>query len=215
MTKTAPKKSVARRDRGPEVTRGRLIAAATAAALLLGGSGSALGVFAVTSAQATDRVAAAEAWATDRVDALAAGSAFLTTMFTVDDGSLQRWDSAVLGATTDSMHDQLTRWRAVLEKLVAAHLEMSSTVKEIGVVTQDGDAVTLLAVIESTGRTDPAADPGTSSSAALIDLRRLDGRWRVSGYGPAAGLPPAAPAAPAAAPESPAPVPPEAAETPR
>ncbi|WP_405492350.1 hypothetical protein [Nocardia sp. NBC_00511] len=192
------------------VTRPKLLAAAAAAAVLLAGTGSACGYFAYTRHHAVTEVRASQSRVTDRDAATKAGTDFLTTMFTVNDGSLDRWEQSVLAATTDSMHDQLAQWKTVLQKLVAAHLEMSSTITDSGVVSQAPDAVTVLAVIESTGRTDPGnPQPGTSSSAALIDLRKIDGHWKVQSYGPAGGTPPAAtpapPAVPATGTPSPAP----------
>ncbi|MFE3189631.1 hypothetical protein ACFXHA_11530 [Nocardia sp. NPDC059240] len=185
------------RDREIAVTKRRVRAAGLAALLLLGGIGSACGYFAYEKHTAAADVAAAQARQTDRDAAAKAASTFLTTMFTVNDGSLDRWDSAVLAATTDSMHDQLAQWRAVLEKLVKAHVQMSSVITDIGPVSQNGDAVTLLAVIESTGNTDPnSAQPGTTDSSAVVDMRRIDGTWKVQGYGPAGGMP-AAKSAPA------------------
>ncbi|MFB7716975.1 hypothetical protein [Nocardia sp. NPDC056100] len=190
------------RDRRIALTKRRVLTALAAAAITLGGSAATCGYFALARDDAADQVSAAQAHTTDRDAATKAGSDFLTTMFTVNDGSLGRWDSAVLATTTDSMHDQLGQWRTVLDKLVKAHLEMASTVKDIGVVSQNGDALTLLAVIESTGRTDPdAKEPGTTYSSALIDLRKIDNTWKISGYGPAGGLPPAAPSPPAPTPD--------------
>ncbi|MCU1647040.1 MAG: hypothetical protein JWN03_7315 [Nocardia sp.] len=189
------------------LTKRRLLVAVAAAAVLVGGSGTACGYFALARTHAADAVSTARARTADQDAASKAGADFLTTMFTVNDGSLDRWDSAVLASTTDSMHDQLGQWRGVLDKLVKAHLEMNSTVKDIGVVSQNGDAITLLAVIESTGRTDPdAKEPGTNDSSVLVDMHKIDGHWKVSGYGPAGGLPPA----PAPTTDAPAP-----AETPR
>ncbi|WP_067706865.1 hypothetical protein [Nocardia yamanashiensis] len=200
MEKTAKQRSW--RDRSIVVTGRRRLATGIAAAVLLGGTGSALGYFAYEHGRAADQVVAARALAADRDSAAKAGSEFLTTMFTVNSGSLEHWDSAVLAGTTDSMHAQLAQWKTVLQKLVSANMEMSSTVKDVGVVSQAGDAVTLLAVIESTGRTSPdSAAPNITTSSALIDLRQIDGKWKVQGYGPAGGMPPAAPAT------SPAPTP--------
>ncbi|WP_067813166.1 hypothetical protein [Nocardia inohanensis] len=189
------------REREIVLNARRRLAAGIAAAVLLGGIGSGLGYFAYEHGKAADTVAAAQALAGDRDAASKAGSEFLTTMFTVNDGSLDRWESAVLASTTDSMHDQLGQWKNVLQKLISAHMEMSSTVKDVGVVSQAEDAVTLLAVIESTGRTSPdSAAPSVTSSSAVIDLRKIDGKWKIQGYGPAGGTPPAAPATGTAAP---------------
>ncbi|MFF2551494.1 hypothetical protein ACFVUS_10875 [Nocardia sp. NPDC058058] len=205
--KDTPKKPVGQRswrDRRIELTKRRVVAASTAAAIVLGGSAAACGYLALARDEAADRVSVSQSRAADRDAATKAGSTFLTTMFTVNDASLDRWDSAVVASTTDSMHDQLAQWRTVLDKLVKAHLEMASTVQDVGVVAQHDDAVTLLAVIESTGRTDPdAKDPGTTYSSALVDLRKINGDWKVSSYGPAGGLPPtpAAPPAPAPTPD--------------
>lgn len=208
MQKKTPVRQRSWRNRSLVLTRQRVIAAAAAAALVLGGTASGLGYFALVSGTAQDRVATAAAEVSDREAATKAGSEFLTTMFTVNDGSLTRWDSAVLASTTDSMHEQLGQWRTVLDKLVKAHLEMSSTIKDIGVVSYNGDAVTLLAVIESVGRTDPdATEPGTNYSAALVDMRKQDGHWKVSSYGPAGGMPPAAAKPPAPTTDAPAPDP--------
>ncbi|GAB0101750.1 hypothetical protein JMUB6875_07140 [Nocardia sp. JMUB6875] len=172
------------------VTRQRVIALVAAVGLLLGGSGAACGYFAYSKARAAEQVATAQARAADRDAAIKAGSEFLTTMFTIDDGSLDRWEKSVLAATTDGMHEQLAQWKTVLQKLISAHVDMSSTVKDVGVVSQNGDAVTLLAIIESSGRADPAAaQPSPSDSAALVDLRRIDGQWKIQGYGPAGGKP--------------------------
>lgn len=195
------------RDRKISLTRQHLIAAAAAAAVLLGGTGSLCGYYAIQKSSTADKVAAADSRKTDEDAASKAASSFLTTMFTVNDGSLERWDNAVIATTTDSMHQQLGQWRTVLERLVKAHVEMSSQVTDIGVVSRNGDAVTLLAVIESTGRTDPdAAQPSVSSSAALVEMRRVDDRWKVEGYGPAGGIPPATEPAPQTPPaETPAP----------
>lgn len=206
------RRSTARRDgwytRELAVARPKLLAAAAAVVVLLAGTGSACGYFAYTRQHAAAEVHTAQSRATDRDDATKAGTDFLTTMFTVNDGSLDRWEQSVLAATTDSMHDQLAQWKTVLQKLVAAHLEMSSTITDSGVVSQTLDSVTVLAVIESTGRTDPGnPQPGTSSSAALIDLRKIDGRWKVQSYGPAGGTPPVVTSAPPATPATGTPTP--------
>ncbi|MEV6556820.1 hypothetical protein AB0M22_13950 [Nocardia sp. NPDC051756] len=136
---------------------------------------------------AAAEVSSAEQRQADQQAASAAGSAFLATMFTVDSTSMAKWDSAVLSATTDGMHAQLGQWRAVLEKLVGAHTEMTSKVLDVGVLTQSDTAMTLLAVIESTGRSDPSATPTTNQSAAIVDLTKVGDRWKVERYGPAGG----------------------------
>ncbi|NNH70973.1 hypothetical protein HLB23_14060 [Nocardia uniformis] len=185
VAQTSAKPVARRRPRLLVLGKRQALAVALALVLCLAGTGSACAYFAITkhsAAAAADSERAAQA---DREAATKAGSDFLTTMFTVDKGSLDRWDAMVVGATTDAMHPQLVQWRGVLEKLVGANVEMSSKVTSIGVRQQTGPAVTLIAVIESTGRTDPDAQPGTSSSAALIELRQIDGRWKVQSYGPA------------------------------
>ncbi|MFJ4649923.1 hypothetical protein ACIP5Y_01475 [Nocardia sp. NPDC088792] len=208
VKRAAAKRPVRRgswRDRRIALDRRRLIVAGAVAVIVIG-MGSTCGYFAYEHGNTADQVAAARAQAADRDAASKAGADFLTTMFTVNDSSLDHWDSAVLAATTDSMHDQLGQWRQVLDKLVKAHTDMTSSVKDIGVVSQNDDAITLLAVIESTGSTDPAnPQPGTTDSSALVDMRKIGAQWKVSGYGPAGGVPPAAaPAAPPAA-DTPAP----------
>ncbi|MBL1078954.1 hypothetical protein JK358_31575 [Nocardia sp. 2] len=195
------------REREIPLTRKRLAGAVIATAVLLGGSGAVCGYFALERSSAADAVAAGAARQDDRDAASASASTFLSTMFTVNDSSLTRWDATVLDSTTDGMHEQLAQWRGVLEKLVGAKVQMSSVIKDIGIVAQDGDAITLLAVIESTGNADPAStQPGVSNSAALIDMRKIDGRWKVQGYGPAGGIPavPSAPATDAPATDAPA-----------
>ncbi|MFI1916940.1 hypothetical protein [Nocardia sp. NPDC020380] len=200
-------------DTGPVFDRRRRVAAIVAAVIVVV-MGSACGYFAYQHGDTADRVAAARAQAADRDAASKAGADFLTTMFTVNDSSLDHWDSAVLAATTDSMHDQLGQWRQVLDKLVKTHTDMTSTVKDIGVASQNGDAITLLAVIESTGSTDPTnPQPGTTDSSALVDMRKIGGQWKVSGYGPAGGVPPAA--APTTPPATDAPAPTTGDQAPR
>lgn len=211
VKQSAAKRPVRRgswRDRRIALDRRRLIVAGAVAVIVIG-MGSTCGYFAYEHGNTADKVAEARAQAADRDAASKAGADFLTTMFTVNDGSLDHWDTAVLAATTDSMHDQLGQWRQVLDKLVKAHTDMTSSVKDIGVVSQNDDAITLLAVIESTGSTDPAnPQPGTTDSSALVDMRKIGAQWKVSGYGPAGGVPPAA------APTTPPAAAPPAADTP-
>ncbi|MFE3189630.1 hypothetical protein ACFXHA_11525 [Nocardia sp. NPDC059240] len=160
-------------------------AAAAVVAVGVGGLGFGAVHFATARADLDKTASVQRAQQSDRDAALKAGSDFLVTAYTVDaerDKGMDKWNTAMIAATTDTLKDQVRQTKAMLSLLTEADASMTGAVGDTAVVSQNDNLIRILGVVKLTGKAPGQADPTAGSVTEYVDLMKVNGAWKVFGY---------------------------------
>ncbi|GAB3572159.1 hypothetical protein GCM10027445_28850 [Amycolatopsis endophytica] len=118
--------------------------------------------------------------ARDRDAVLAAAGDALVTLNTIDyrDGSaaIDRW----LAVTSGQLGTSLSGDRqAQLDRATSAQIVATASVRQIAVVSLDGDAAQVIAVLDVSIASGGGA-PSPGRSQVLADVARADGAWKIT-----------------------------------
>ncbi|WP_405492352.1 hypothetical protein [Nocardia sp. NBC_00511] len=174
-----------RRGRAGTVRFPVLIAGVLAIVMLVGGLGFGAWHFASEGDSLRRTAVRFDAQAADREGALRAGDGFLAAAYTVDavgDKGMGKWNDAMTAATTDTLKEQVRQTKALLSLLSESDANMSGTVSDSAVISQNDNLIRVLAVVKLTGKAKGQAEPTTGSVTEYVDLMKVDGRWKVFGY---------------------------------